>query len=265
MASFIRSLAREHGMLGGLPAASSVIDELIALNLAQRVDITPSGSRPSRQFVVVDFASATSYDLDPLELAQAFVPDGVLCYFSALCFHELTTQAPSFYHVAELDHSIATPRVNVRQQGAAVSDSRQPLGTRAFEYQGVPIYSTKRLARTLVGLKTYVVGPRTSYRMTSVEQTLVDCLHRPGACGGPSVVFEAWKKGVERISQSRLAAVLEASAPVLRRRTATMLESFGTKLEQELLNLLDIPPKPVVPLLNGYPAGETETRWGVSL
>ena len=265
LAKFIRALAAKHGMSNGLPATSALVDQLVALNLAQRVEISPNGAGPSKQFAVIDFSSATDYDLDPLELAQAFDPDGVLCYFGALHFHELTTQSPSYYHIAELDHSVPVPRVDVRRQDAASSSPRQILGTFAFEYQGVPIYTTKRLAKTLVGVKSYVVGPRTSFRMTSVEQTLVDCLHRPTACGGPPVVFEAWQKGVARISQSRLVPVLETAAPVLRRRAATIMESLGIKLEQELLNLLEVPLQPVVPLLNGYPAGETQTRWGVNL
>jgi predicted transcriptional regulator of viral defense system len=41
-----------------------------------------------------------------------------------------------------------------------------------------------------------------------MEQTLLDTLHRPLSCGGPSVVFEAWDQGLRRMNEDRLADYL---------------------------------------------------------
>ena len=99
--------------------------------------------------------------------------------------------------------------------------------------------------------------------MTSIEQTLVDCLHNPMACGGPSVINEAWNEGASKINQQALAKILAGVAPVLRRRTATMMERMGIPLSSQIAMLLDVDPEPVVPLLPGFASGTTRSSWGV--
>jgi len=65
---------------------------------------------------------------DALELLQAAKPQGIVCYFSALSHHELTTQEPSHHHIAlfrrkapaELPAVVTPPsgiRVKLRDNG----------------------------------------------------------------------------------------------------------------------------------------------------
>lgn len=65
-----------------------------------------------------------------------------------------------------------------------------------------------REARLLPGTQLRYIGPRTIIRITDLEQTLLDTLHRPLTCGGPAVVFEAWDQGIERLQEDRLADYL---------------------------------------------------------
>ncbi len=263
-ARFVRDLARDKALISVIPSAEAIINQLVALNLARRVETSLSDAKPATRFVIVDFSTGDNHDLDPLELAQAFMPQGVLCYFGALSYHGLTTQVPPFYHIAQLDPSNPIPRNIARRESVSLEpSSREALGTLAFEYQGTSIYSTKRLARTVSGYRTYLVGPRTSYRMTSLEQTLVDCLHHPTACGGPPVIYEAWEEGAAKVNIPALEKVLEGIAPVLRRRTATMMERCGLTVAPQIAKLLATPSEPVVPLFPGFPAGTSESRWGV--
>jgi predicted transcriptional regulator of viral defense system len=45
-------------------------------------------------------------------------------------------------------------------------------------------------------------------RITNLEQTLLDTLHRPLSCGGTAVVLEAWERGLARVDEEQLAAYL---------------------------------------------------------
>jgi len=267
LARLIRSSASALGLKNVIPSAGAVIDQLVALNLAKRVELESSAEGPSNRFAIIDFSTAENHDLDPLELAQALSPRGVLCYFGALSYHGLTTQVPPFYHVAELTMpeagSSAIPNVKLRREPTAATIDRETLGSLAFIYEGSPIYTTKRIARTVAGTKIYQQGPRTSYRMTSIEQSLLDTLHRPKPCGGPSVVFEAWENGISQLKDEELVRLLEGASPVLKRRAGAMLERNDYRISPTLESLLLDTPQLQVPLLPGYAFGTTMTRWGV--
>jgi predicted transcriptional regulator of viral defense system len=61
-------------------------------------------------------------------------------------------------------------------------------------------------------------------RVTSLEQTLLDTLHRPLNCGGAAVVFEAWDTGADRLDHDKLATLLHRINDLrLTRRVAYML------------------------------------------
>lgn len=271
---------------------------------------------PTGGFYLLDpSAVATGTPPDPLELLQAYQSAGVICYFSALAYHSLTTQLPSHHHVAnpclsapsqdgepcqpKRPHVEGPPRSNPTEQAAEEGGStigrrkRNPLGTEVFTYQGVPCYLHRRRFALRQGAQVRDVDARTRLRITSREQTLLDTLQTPAACGGAAVVFEAWENGVVDLDEERLAERLRAQDhPLAFRRVGAMLERLGYQAGHALQGLLrerellseerclpstpaapgsveaaaaDVaPPAPqAVALLPGYPFATLMPRWGV--
>jgi predicted transcriptional regulator of viral defense system len=107
-------------------------------------------------------------------------------------------------------------------------------------------------------------------RVTTVEQTLVDTLHRPMSCGGAAVVFEAWDTGADRLDHNSLATLLaRVDDPRLTRRVGYMLSHRLGTLEPHLLSVLTAAQRrsPVltdaVSLLNGVPYTTHDARWNL--
>lgn len=221
----------------------------------------------------------TVTDLDPVELLQAHEPEGVVCYFTAVALLGLTTQLPAHHHVARLVPSAAHTRVDADPAGPAPTEddgqarapAAQPsLGSRVFSYQGIRYYTTRREAHRVVGVQMRFVNEKSRYRVTTLEQTLVDTLHRPHSCGGPAVVFEAWETAAERLDGARLAGLLQAIGDVrLVRRAGYMVSQVAPALVEALR---DIVPQSlmatghdVIPLLAGIPQTSVDLTWGVGV
>jgi hypothetical protein len=202
------------------------------------------GTRTTR-FYSLDIAQSPSSHVSPLELLQACQSDGVICYFTAVAFHSLSTQQPVHHHVAipiipaiptESDAKPTAPKVTRRQPARP----RNPLGTHLFNYDGVPFYKTSREKRLLPGVQSRYIGPTTVIRITNLEQTLVDALHRPLHCGGPAVVFEAWGQGLKRMNEDRLADYLTSMdyRPIAQ-RLGYVLDDLDYKPRPKLRSVLD--------------------------
>jgi hypothetical protein len=241
--------------------------------------------------------------LDPIELLQAHVPGGVVCYFTALIVHGLTTQFASHHHIARLkrggvaasnagaggDERRRAENAEVRPftegagpdvggQGGRDAGPVPPIGTREFVRQGLAYYTTHRDANRIVGIQRRYLNPYTRFRVTTLEQTLLDTLHRPHSCGGAPVVYEAWATGAERLNPQRLATLLDRIGDArLTRRTGYMLDQYPISAPSpELSHVLararqqSAPTghwseEAVVPLLPGVPPTEVNTRWGVAV
>ena len=102
---------------------------------------------------------------EPWELLQGYQPGGVLCYFGALAYYELTTQQPAFYHIATLEARKPGQVVEVaprtRESGHEAAE-RDPLGSLEFRYQDVPCYTTRRDKALVPGVQTREFGPLAS-------------------------------------------------------------------------------------------------------
>jgi hypothetical protein len=107
----------------------------------------------------------------------------------------------------------------------------------------VPFYGTRRSDRLVPGIQTRAYGPRAKVRITTLEQTLLDTLFKPFHCGGPEVVFEAWREGVasRRIDEERLVAYLKVmNYPATARRLGVMLNLAGGVPGAELRRCLEL-------------------------
>jgi len=168
--------------------------------------------------------------IDPLEVLQGYMPEGVLCYFGVLSYLELTTQIPPFFHVASMDksplpHEWRESSLHLVDEG---SHYKNPMGQEIFRFEGAHCYKTRRNAALVPGIQLRNFGPRATLRMTTLEQALLDALIYPTQCGGQSVVFEAWERGVERWNSDRMADyLLRINKPSFDRRVGAMLEVLG--------------------------------------
>jgi hypothetical protein len=225
---------------------SSLLEWLCCMHLASRIPVDCKTAS-----YLIEIGASIKADVDPIELLMAYRPKGIACYFSAVAFHALTTQLVEHHHVAELSPQRAGPESERTEKSAAQATARQSgtkqhtprrLGTLLFRFQGVPFYSTRRSARLVPGVQTRAYGPRARVRITTLEQTLLDTLYKPFHCGGPEVVFEAWREGIswQRIDEERLVAYLRAmNYPATARRLGVMLELVGFVPGAELRRFLD--------------------------
>ncbi len=226
----------------------------------------------------IGFGGAST-DLDPVELLQAHEPDGVVCYFTALALLGLTTQLPAHHHIARLVKAVVTsgaaavtPALDpTAEVGPARAPAAQPsLGSRAFSYQGIPYYTTRREAHRVIGVQTRYINEKSRYQVTTLEQTLVDTLHRPHSCGGPAVVFEAWGAAGDQLDGPRLAALVRAIGDErLARRVGYMLSQFAPA-HVESVRVLVLASRTatgpdVIPLLTGIPQTSIDSTWGVGV
>ncbi|MBL8869228.1 MAG: hypothetical protein JNK90_05510 [Planctomycetaceae bacterium] len=228
---------------------ASLLDWLCKLRLASSLPLEGESA------YLLEMGANAETDVPPMELLMARKPSGIICYFSAVAFHELTTQIVEHHHIAELrtpsnNSTSERPEIDAPEKTKSptpsVASVPRGLGELLFRFQGVPFYSTRRSSRLVPGIQMRSYGPRTQVRITTLEQTLLDTLYKPFHCGGPEVVFEAWQeaKTSHRINEKRLLQYLQAmNYPATSRRVAVMLELVGStpcnELQHYLQNTLD--------------------------
>ena len=143
--------------------------------------------------------------LEPLEILTALEPHGVVCYFSALELHQLTTQVPPHHHIG-----IPVKRpIELGAPAITMTETPPPLGTIRGRYAGVDFYSTQRPETLMLGVQRRHVSSFLLSRATTVEQTLLDTLIRPYSCGGAAVIFEAWETGSSRMVPRKFVDLLK--------------------------------------------------------
>jgi hypothetical protein len=257
-------------------SARTLIDQLVFAGVVTPVPLESiAGSKPRYHLYGVGFGTSIER-LDPIELLLAAVPTGVICYFTALQVHGLTTQLPPFYHVAQrtsVERGARSTYVDSLQ--AVTSDSsrvdKPRLGTLMFVRQTMPYYLTRRDRRWLRDIQVRYLNDKTRFHVTTLEQTLLDTLHRPASCGGPAVVFETWETAREQLNLERLTMLLrDINDAHLTRRVGYMLERFEYSLDQPSIAVLhevqhDVMQRPsdLIPLFPGIPYEGIDARWGL--
>lgn len=250
------------------PAGSVVLEQLKRMRWLRELPVAENSL--GRCFYLMDMEAARNAVVDVLEVLQAVLPAGVISYFAALSFHELTSQMPGFYHMGRLAKGHPPESDAPREAG-----DRHPMGTALFEYDGVMCYETKRYLGLTPGVQTRLIGPRTSYRITTLEQTLLDAILQPLRCGGEAVVFEAWGHAARRADYDRMAEHLKAiGRDSLVRRVGAMLEMLGEEVKDStelgkllgtVKNRLSNTPDAVIPLLPGLGFARESEVWRVAI
>jgi hypothetical protein len=226
------------------------------------------GKKPVIRLWQIGFGRRGDEELNPLELLQAAKPQGVICYFSALSHHGLTTQIPSHHHVAVL-----VQKERGKPQAGNVQSEKVPKpGTFLFSHGGLPYYWTSRLASMVPGTERIYLSDKAIICVTTLEQTLLDTLHRPWSCGGPPVVFEAWEQGMERFKEERLFNYLQRIDHSLwTRRAGCMLELIGHRIVHDGLACLlekakaEAVAAPPAFLLPAVPGNRLNSAWNLEV
>ena len=252
------------------PAGPAMVRHLVESGLARQLPVEVSGKPTGKTRIYALGFGAQRMAPAPVEILQAAEPGGVACYFAAIDFYELTTQLPTYHHVA-VPTEYNTPLALEPVIGASAdrTEGGERLGTLMFRYDGVPYYRTHRDARLLPGVQRRRFG-YSIIRITTLEQTLLDTLHHPASCGGAAVIFEAWETAWERINQDRLADYLGSiKHGPLRRRVGCICDRLGLDRTRRLKEFLDklkgevSGDTPVVTLLKGIDGQELNSDWQV--
>jgi len=267
----INRLAKEHQaeLKTTFSPGGAVLDKLKKMKWLRQLPLAENVT--GRAFYLMDMEAQKGAVADALELLQAALPEGVISYFSALGFHELTTQTPAFAHIGRLAKG-HPPDVEPARAGEQAG--QVVLGTLLFEYDGVPCYETKRYRGLCPGVQVRVIGPRTYLRITTLEQTLLDTLLQPFRCGGEAVVFESWGHAGRKVDFDRMAGHLQAMGRrSLLRRVGAMLEINGVTVShnspmERLLKTQQTragDPNNILPLLPGLEYPQTHPIWLVTI
>lgn len=257
---------------GPNPPATRVVARMIEIGLVHPVAFEQVAPRSVASTVYLLGYGVSPRDVHPFELLQAIEPDGVICYMSAIGQHGLTTQPTAHHHIARLETaptrvaaSAANASNTLRRAGAP---TRHPLGRWQFTYGGLPYYLTTREPRRLRAFQKRSLHAQSWYRLATIEQTLLDTLHRPAHCGGPAVVFEAWEAAAALLDPSILFRLLaEVNDDTLVRQAGYMVERIGI----DATPLLAIVSKAGAPpsdhgaplLLRDMPYSTLDRTWGV--
>lgn len=274
----IKALTQSHQQVlrSTFPPAHAVIEQLKRMGWIHPVKVQAPPDGEGIEFLLLDRDAGQGESMDPLELLQAFLPDGVICHFSAINYYELTTQSVTHHHIARLNPAkppkALEPAAMAEPGPKAPAMERNPLGTAIFRFQDVDFFLTRRDASLVPGIQMRVVGPRCWLRLTTMEQTLLDGLMQPVRCGGEAVVLEAWEKGVPQLDADRMAEHLgQIQREDLDRRVGAMLEMLGWNLPKsdlarhlntarERMKTQDVPE---IPLLAGLAFSGRNNTWKV--
>jgi predicted transcriptional regulator of viral defense system len=268
--------SNQNALRATFPSARVVIEHLERMGWIHPVTVQPPKDAAALEFLLLDMEAGKSDPINPLELLQAYLPDGIVSYFSAINYHELTTQFVSHHHVARLSPArqkrIFAPGTVLEPGPKTEVVQRNPLGTEIFSFEDVGYYSNRRDAWLVPGIQTRVIAPRCWLRITTLEQTLLDGLMQPVRCGGEAVVLEAWETGLKQMDADRMAEHLgKIQREDLDRRVGAMLEmlemnfsssALGSRLNAVKGRLMtqDVPE---IPLLTGLEFSASNQFWKV--
>ncbi len=277
LATIVQKIKRERKLPSTFPNTPEILTHLKNIGWAYKLDVDPLSNKtpPSKDFYLLDITAAHEIKIDPLELMQAYKPKGIICYMSALTYHSLTSQLPTQHHIAVLVKPTKTyesPKTIRKENKKTFTDKKSSLGDLVFNFQNQPCYLTRRSQSRLVGYQTRITGPRTRLRLTTIEQCLLDTLHKPICCGGVPVVLEAWQEGLPRIDEELLTSyLLQINYPLYFRRLGALFELLdytpGGDLEKTIALGLESfdqnDPNASIALLPGFNFPTLNKKWQV--
>lgn len=278
LSSLFSDIQKELELPSTFPSGTEIMQLLSSMGLASAIATeNDKGNTPSKEFYLIGISNSHDPVADPFEMLQAYRHEGVICFFSALSFYEMTTQFPSHHHIATIIEPTPTSKTEEARKNNSptlTSDGKESgtkkLGTLAFSCQGIPFYTAKRSRSTIPGIQSRNYNSRTIIRIASREQTLLDTLHYPIHCGGPEVVFEAWENQMGTLDEIALLELMKTiNSQQLTRRIGSLFDYCSYKPKWELSQFLEISKNEVqsssllanIPLLRGFHYSHFNADW----
>lgn len=266
------TLVTQAKLSANLPALNRYsATQLMALlkdaGIIRPVPLTPIAPKLKEDRLYAIGLDVSAQDLDPAEILQAHIPQGVVCYFTAVELHGLTSQPAPHHHIARLRAAALLDDAAPAREPSA-DDRPYPLGTAQFAFEGVIYYVTHRDPKGLRQTQLRQLSPQCVVTITGLEQTLLDCLHRPTSCGGAAVVFEAWALGMAKTTPERIIALVqEMGDRLLARRVGYLLTDLLPnvpaleRLRQWVGQRQHSPAEATPSLLPGIPYHRVNVEW----
>jgi predicted transcriptional regulator of viral defense system len=254
-------------------SATDLIQHMEQSRILTPIPIVDSDNKPATDKFWAVGLRVDIESISPIELLEAMEPKGVISYFTALQIHELTTQIPTHHHIAQLKKRLPRERspkeidpIDLKKR----TKSYDSLGTKQFYFCGIPYYCTSRDRHLIPGIQSRHLNDKTIFNITTLEQTLLDTLHRPLNCGGPSVVFEAWERALDSANERRMVEyITQINDMRLNRRVGFILENLGYQPQREMKEILDHSlktinkedPESLIPLFTGLKYSHSNPKW----
>ena len=210
------------------PSARAMLATLREAGVARPMPVETVSPRWGSEWLWCIGLGITPDEVTPPEILQAIEPSGALCYQSAIEVHGLTTQLATVHHIARARPTQTKAPGTIAASAATAVAAPPPLGRPLFNWRGAGYFVTQRDPRYFTDVEHKRIAQFAWFRVTTLEQTLIDTLHRPGHCGGLDVVFECWESAAPRVDAERLArVVLSIGDELLKRRVGWMMEQHG--------------------------------------
>jgi len=138
------------------------------------------------------------------KFTQSAFPDAHFSHFSALFLHGLTEQVPKQLFIRtdldrSSDHSSALTQDGIHKAFA------RPARPTTFRFtiddvEVIRLWCKKSPSTSVMKLRI----PSSSFTVTTVERTLLDCMIRPGYAGGCSTVLDAFRSAQDTVTVTSL-------------------------------------------------------------
>lgn len=159
---------------------------------------------PHRKETIYAWGNVPAY-----RLIAGISPKGYFSHFTALHLHGLTEQIPKvvYFNIEQ------TPKPQFDSRDSMSQDSLAKAFQRKARVSANEAKFQDWVVRILNGKATKRLGvvdlPGHSVPVSDLERTLVDCAVRPEYAGGVFSVLDAYRRAVDRLSVTRMAATLK--------------------------------------------------------
>jgi predicted transcriptional regulator of viral defense system len=197
-----------------------------------------------------------STDIPPFAIASALVHPLAISHWSALAYHELTTQNPVMIQ-ASTPSKVVTPEMRM-------GNTYRPRGRAAWRAFGYEFEFIHVKQEAFWGFDQIWVNAWQQVNITDIERTALDLVARPDVFGGLAAAVEILEGSLGKVNVDRLVDyALKYDMGSVIKRVGWVLEKLGVKLN-DLERLKAYPVRryyPLDPGMGGH--GSRNARWQV--
>ena len=181
------------------------------------------------------------YFRDSMTIGSFIASNGIISYWNAMHYHGLTEQIPNTVIV------------------------KTTMQKRNASYFGVPYKFVTKHHEKMGGYKIEGIGNQ-QFRISDLEQTIVDCFDKPGSSGGYAEIIKAFYKA-DISAQKLVKHCKEENKSALTKRLAYLAELLNKREMDYFIRYAETVIKDKYSLfeMNGESKGKTVRRWRLIL